>query len=351
MSITWIKGTPFEKVVRTLGGDPAWVRPATFAEVSGYAWDLTESEGRAALLAARHDDWTVLLEEFCGYGHEKVVPLSGGGAALGLQWTVNRAASVKYAQSGELVAWFDPADLDTVTPSSGRAWLESIPVGPDQWRGQWQAAALALAEEFSGIRIDREWLGRQHWCVVIGSGPLSWPEREDFQVEEWMTPCLQQDRRLRDLASAPGHERRHEIIELAVEIALTYAQPVSPYEHEAVDYVRRHVRDSASDRIRAELQKLADRFRLELEAIKRAWPDPNDGYYEYLEHTKDPDYVETATRTILLDVLQHALNPDLGEASQQTPTSLGGLSASIEDRQKSQLLYRLGYYMTYGRNA
>lgn len=351
MSITWIKGRQFDEVVRELGGDPAWVRPATFDDVRGHAWDLMEGSDQAVLLAAQHDEWTVLLEEFCGYGHEKVVRLSGGGAALGLQWTINRAASVKYAESGRLVAWFDPADLDTVSPSSGRAWLESLPVTPDQWREHWQSTALSLGEELSGIRLDRGWMTRQHLCVVIGSGPLVVPEPEDFQVEEWMIPSLQGDARLRDLASAPTRERKHEIIAFAVDIALTYVQPAHPYEHEAISLIAQHARDTTTERVRTELQKHRDELRQELDAIAQTWPDPADGYSEYLEHTKDPVYRAKAARAIFLDIMQHALNADLGEAAQWTPHSLNGLSPSIEDQLKSQLLYRLGYYMNNGRNA
>ena len=83
-------------------------------------------------------------------------------------WTVNRLVSVTYVAAGELVATFEPANLEGMTPRSGREWLARFTVTEEQWRRDWWSAALAIAaEELSGVRVDGQWLEQEHLGVQL----------------------------------------------------------------------------------------------------------------------------------------------------------------------------------------
>ena len=113
--ITWVRNGDFEVVVRRAGGDPDAVYPATFDEVEAQNWELLDEEDQEILLASRHGEWTV-LQSFCGPGAAPAKSLSTGGEVLSFAWTVNAVMTITYARDGQLVAMFDPADLNTMNP-------------------------------------------------------------------------------------------------------------------------------------------------------------------------------------------------------------------------------------------
>ncbi|MFC4115689.1 hypothetical protein [Nonomuraea zeae] len=123
------------------------------------------------LLAARHGDWTILVEPLDGVATTRIERLSMQGQAFTLRWTTNLATTVGYAAHGTLIALFDPMDLEAVTPASGREWLRRLPVPPAQWRQDWYAAALTLAETLSEVRLDRAWWARRHLKIALHPNP------------------------------------------------------------------------------------------------------------------------------------------------------------------------------------
>ncbi|MFI6390591.1 DUF6461 domain-containing protein [Nonomuraea sp. NPDC050540] len=359
-SVAWIRTTDFDDLVRALGGDPAWVHPATWADVESAAWELADDEDRAVVLAARHGPWTVLLDAMCGRLTGLVKRLSASGEALALQWTVNYVATVAYARDGQVIGSFDPADLDTINPAAGRAWLSGLPVTQEEWRQGWQPAALALGEELSGVRLDQAWLAREHLCVPLGSAPPQVRPPSGFRVRDWLRPTLEGDPRLRAIAADPAPERQHEIIQLAIELA-RQAWPMSgDLERQALQAIADRVRDDRSAGTRARIDAAAADIRARIDAtaaeIERQVSEERGPVQVpvvpdidlMMRLSADPDMERLHRELRPLEILAQALDPDLNAAATQTSGLLTGKWIPPEASPVQAVLQQLAWYVATG---
>ncbi|MFI6505357.1 DUF6461 domain-containing protein [Nonomuraea typhae] len=358
-SVAWIRNSDFDGVVRALGGDPAWVYPATWDEIEGAAWELIEDEDQALVLAARHGSWTVVLDVACGRLTGLVDQLSVPGEALALQWTVNNVATVAYGRDGELIGRFDPADLDTVNPPSGREWLAGLPVTLEEWRQGWRASALALGEELSGVRVDREWLARRHLCVPLGSVPAP-REQKTFRVRDWLRPTLEGDARLLAIAADPRPERQHEIIQIAVELAQRVWPMSGDAEQQALQVIAGKVRDERSAQIGGLLEAAARRIRTRLEeATARVQAEVGEergpAYVPsvpdvdlMMRFSADPETGRLHRELQPIEILAQALDPDLNAAAIKTSSMLTGKWIPPEESPLQAVLHQLAWYVATG---
>ncbi|MBB5079005.1 hypothetical protein [Nonomuraea endophytica] len=356
-SVAWIRTTDFDGMVRTLGGDPAWVYPATWADVESVAWELADDEGQGVVLAARHGPWTVVLDAIRGRltGRVKRLPVSG--EALALQWTVNYVA---YARDGQVVGSFDPADLDTISPLSGRAWLSGLPVTPEEWRQGWQPAALALGEALSGVRLDQDWLAREHLCVPLGTTRPEARRPSGFRVRDWLRPTLEGDPRLLAIAADPAPERQHEIIQIVIELARR-AWPMSgDVERQALRAIADRVRDDRSARTRTQLDAAAADIRARIDAtaaqIERQVSEERGPVQVpvvpdidlMMRLSADPELDRLHRELRPLEILAQALDPDLNAAATQTSALLTGNWIPPEMSPAQAVLQQLAWYVATG---
>ncbi|MFI6904849.1 DUF6461 domain-containing protein [Nonomuraea sp. NPDC050394] len=359
-SVAWIRTTDFDGMVRTLGGDPAWVYPATWEDVESAAWEAVDDEDRAVILTARHGPWTVVLDAMCGRLTGLVKRLSASGEALALQWTVNHVATVAYARDGQVIGTFDPADLDTINPASGREWLSGLPVTPDEWRQGWQPAALALGEEWSGVRLDRDWLAREHLCVPLGSARPQVRPPSAFRVRDWLRPTLEGDPRLLAIAADPAPERQHEIIQIAIELA-RHTWPMSgDVERQALRAIADRVRDDHSASIRTQLDAAAADIRARIDTtaaqIERQVNEERGPVQVpvvpdidlMMRLSADPELDRLHRELRPLEILAQALDPDLNAAATRTSGLLTGKGIPPEVSPVQAVLQQLAWYVATG---
>ncbi|WP_431915133.1 DUF6461 domain-containing protein [Nonomuraea jabiensis] len=139
-----------EAVVERLGGRAEDLEPEPDDDV-----DEAEYEG---VFYISHDDGSFVLYESNGYQGtrpEVLRWLSDGARVLSLFWNVNRTTRLTYAAYGTIVTTFDPMFPDRrwgKTPHALDAELAILEAAAG--RGQWQAAAMALVEAVTGVRLD-----------------------------------------------------------------------------------------------------------------------------------------------------------------------------------------------------
>ncbi|GGO24526.1 hypothetical protein GCM10010116_49350 [Microbispora rosea subsp. aerata] len=349
--ITWVRDGDFEEVVRRIGGDPGMAYPATFDEVDARNWDLIDEEDQEIVLASRHGEWTVFLRSSRGGGAASAKSLSAGGEALSFAWTADGVMLVTYARDGQVVAMFDPADLNTMNPESGREWLAAVFPAPERWPENRRASVLALGEELSGVRLDREWRHGRHLAIPLGGATPPAPrEPEPFRLEDWEEPYALRDPRVTTIMNDPSPERYDDVIHLSIEIALGYATPGSELEREALRVIASGVRDERSERIRADLRVAMDQAVERRQELEKSWPDPGVDFAAYLECARHPDIVRENKAAALLHVLHQALDPDRAEAARRTPEELSGLELDIDDNVMKNVLSRLAFWIAHGVN-
>jgi hypothetical protein len=299
----------------------------------------------------------------CGRLTGLVERLSVSGEALTLQWTVNYVATVAYARDGRLIGVFDPANLGTINPPSGREWLAGLPVTADEWRQGWGPAAFALGEELSGVRLDRHWLAQQHLCVTLGSTPpqaLRPHESKPFRVSEWLRPTLEGDARLLAIAADPRPERQHEIIQMAAELARK-AWPMSgELERQALQAVADKVRDDHTAQIRARLDAAAAQIRARLDAtaaqVERQLNEERGPLQVpivpdidlLMRLNTDPEMDRLHRELSPFEFLAQALDPDLNAAATKTSGLLMGKWILPEDTPFQAVLHQLAWYVATG---
>ncbi|MEV4223007.1 DUF6461 domain-containing protein [Nonomuraea sp. NPDC049725] len=328
-AITWVHGVGFDELVKTLGGDPAAVTPASWDDVEAEAVEhYGESQG-GVLLAARHGDWTILVEPLHGAASERIERLSVQGQALTLRWTANLATTVGYAAHGALVALFDPMSPEAVTPESGRDWLHRLPVTPAQWRKDWYAAALTLGETLSGVRLDEAWWAQRHLKIALHPDPPSTglpplrPPAEHRRI-------IEADHRLAEIVNEPTPERLHDIIRLAVEQLL----PAPPSEGPFAEAWELIVTRRRGDRATAVQRRLRS-YREELTPPPQALTPPARSPYltqgDDRRQSVEALWEGLMEKALIAVVLEEALEPDLAQAAVRTTAAVWNAGLADQD--------------------
>ncbi|WP_327585141.1 DUF6461 domain-containing protein [Nonomuraea sp. NBC_00507] len=368
--ISWIRGYTLEDVVRIFGGDESSISPATFQEVEEEAWDLLGEEDngesdRAVMLAARHQDWIILLEIFYGRAPDHLQAMSADGAALAVRWMQHRPDMVTYSEAGRLVADFDAGNPNSMTPHSGHQWLRALPVAVEDWADDGLATALALGEELSGVRIDREWLSRRHLRVARGDMPVRpRPFEVPFEIDGVLRPFLDSDPGLTTIARNPTPGHRHDVIKMIIDIALRYVRAETALETEALRLIASGIRNEHTERLRGDLLAEADQIkdlmnRAEQAAIiqgmrhREPYSKPGSSgdpdWAIYVPYVNGPADVHRGKQLTLLRILRLALDEDC-DSTQRAAEELRALGLGPEDGMKSSLLRDLAYYITHGKN-
>jgi hypothetical protein len=171
LCLTWAQGRDQDGFIRAFGGDPAARGHLTLAEAAAEQVSAGHDRAPAVLLVAPAGDWVVGLEVngFQGSRPEVLRAASAGGRALSVYWNVNGANRVGYAVRGPRLVSFEatrPQERLGRDPHALDRELAGLPFG-----GQWRAAALALAERVTGIRLDRAWLGGRYRRAVLRPVP------------------------------------------------------------------------------------------------------------------------------------------------------------------------------------
>ncbi|OPG07517.1 DUF6461 domain-containing protein [Microbispora sp. GKU 823] len=343
--MSWIRigesGTAFAELVRGFGGDISAARPATYEDVEATAYEDLDEEADGIMLAARHGAWTIVMEPFNARGTSLRIlrEVAAGGRAYSVRWTVNRQVRIAYVADGELVAAFDPFDLDTVAPSAGRDWLAGLTVTQEQWRRDWFAAALAVGEELSGIRVDGQWLQQAHLGVQLYPQPPRAVTPADL-LDADMRAIAERDHRIGAIAADPTPGRLPEIIQIAAELAVATTGLEGPLIDEAMRLIAAGDRSGEAQEVRRRLSGLRDRYLAEA----RRGPDLIPGH--------DTEHGRLLLKERAVQALTHALDPgvDLIDAAEATVQAAGQTHLSEEngDRERERVLGVVIYYIRTG---
>ncbi|NJP96658.1 hypothetical protein HCN51_45750 [Nonomuraea sp. FMUSA5-5] len=350
-AITWVHGLRFDELIETLGGDSAGVTPACWDDVEADAVEHYGESRGGVLLAARHEDWTILVEPLDGVATTLIERLSIQGRALTVRWTTNLATTVGYAAKGTLIALFDPMNLESVAPASGREWLHSLSVPPAQWRQDWYAAALTLGETLSGVRLDRAWWARRHLKIALHPGPAS-------AVLPRLNPPLEHrriidaDPRLAEIVNDPTPERLHDLIQLAVEQLMPTPPPSDGPFFQAWELI---VTRRRGERATAAQQRLRS-YREELTPPPEALTPPAQSPYlaqpDDRRQSLEALWEGLMEKARLAVVLEEALEPDLAQAAVRTTAAVW--NAGLADHDGSfdfrHVLHLLAIYMGLGED-
>ncbi|WP_248963603.1 DUF6461 domain-containing protein [Sphaerisporangium perillae] len=342
--LTWIRtgesDAAFADLVCSFGGAPSTVHAATWDEVEGEAYEDLDEEADGIMLAARHSPWTVVMEPFNARGTSMRMlrEVAAGSQAYNVWWTVNRQVSVSYVADGELVATFEPANLEAITPRSGRDWLAGLAVTEEQWRRNWFAAALAAGEELSGVRLDGQWLKQEHLGVQLYPLPSRAVTSADL-LDADMRAIAERDPRIGVIAADPTPDKLPEIIRVAAELAVATTGLEGPLIDEAMRFIAAGDRGKEAQEVRGRLFRLRDRYRAEA----RRGPDLVPGHDS--EH--GPLLKERAVQALIYALKSDV---DLAEAAQDTVQAAGETHLSEEngDHQRERVLNVITYYLRTG---
>jgi hypothetical protein len=363
-SVTLIGGIAFDDVVRRLGGDLTRATEGNWGEVYDRWDDLDEEDGDdgpdedidGIMFAARHADWTVIMEPF-GFrstGHEFLQDFTAGGRALSMWWTVNAEVTVTYAAEARIVATFDPFDLDRASPRSGRDWLRGLSISEQEWKQDWMAACFALGEEISGVRLDREWLELPHSIVpLLARNRPPRPGVAGLKLDEDMEAVIARDPRLARIVAEPTNDKLPEIIQMAVELALDTTGLDGPLVDEARRLIDTGDRTSPRARsIRDELTALADRLLTQAHEVYVSSPDRAEGASMDPGHNTGYGRLRLRREAVLTLSSALAADPDLGRVARDTVRSSGMTHLNQEngDNDRQRTLHVVAYYIHMGEN-
>ncbi|GGP13491.1 DUF6461 domain-containing protein [Nonomuraea glycinis] len=364
VGIVWIKDAAGDEVLRDIGAGPfSEVVAADWGQVQAALWDDeddedddeeredNEGEPRRAALFAVEGGGAVLIEPMSCVGSDTALLrrlTAPGGQALALSWTVNLHVSVTFAARGDIVATFDPMELFAATgddPDAVAGWLDSLPVTAAEWHDNGKAAAFAIGERLTGIRVDRAWLARPH-RLVIPSAPVE-VERPTLFLDMQMRDLAAADPRIAALAAAPGPDKLPEIIRMAVDLALRTTGLEGDLVNEVLELLATGERGDRGAEARERLRSLHVTLRQEAQAAyERA------GATGYPVPGHDTEIGRLMLRQEAVETLRHALDPDLEGAASNALSRAAStrLSQKNGDYLRHRTLTAIQYYIVHGEN-
>ncbi|WP_111168246.1 hypothetical protein [Spongiactinospora gelatinilytica] len=120
------------------------------------------------LLAGHVGDRMLVVQTNGCPGDEVLDQLARFGPALSVQWSDTAPPAVTYLEEGQVVAAFDPFELEfNSVPDVGAVerWLAGTPAGRQMWEEDWALAVLFTAEALCGEAVDDVWVRRSHTVV------------------------------------------------------------------------------------------------------------------------------------------------------------------------------------------
>ncbi|MEH0843092.1 DUF6461 domain-containing protein [Micromonospora sp. CPCC 205711] len=198
MCVTYARGVDEDAFIRAFGGDPART-----VSLRSRDPDPERPGGLPMiLLVTRVGDWLVGIEEngFQGSRPEVMRAASAGGPAVSVYWCVHAAAQFTYRERGRPVVSFDLWDAERRWGPEPEALGDLMSGLPFEF-GQGGWAGLALAERFTGIRLDEEILGRVFRRALLTQVP------EDLVPENMMGHPALDDPFVRAVVAEPTRDK------------------------------------------------------------------------------------------------------------------------------------------------
>jgi hypothetical protein len=328
--VSWVRTADSEGLVRRFGGDPEGAAEGTWEELLATAYEDLDEDEDGAMLAVRHGEWLITVEPFNFRGAVPEVLSGAGQEAYSVCWTGTGQSLVTYATAGEVVARFDAYDVDALPPT-GLAWLDGHQVTAAHWREDWRAAALALGEELSGVRMDEDWLARPRPMFTLG--PVRLPRRpRRLRVDDEIKAIAKTDPRIAMIIDEPTPDKAEEIIRMAAEMAVTTAGIEGPDVTEALELIAAGDRRSGrADEVRSRLARSEKDFRMQArEAYAALAPQDRE---DWVAPGHGTTYGRLMIKAAAAAVLQTALTPGEEPAAFaiQVVNDTGGVYLSSEN--------------------
>ncbi|MEN3539070.1 DUF6461 domain-containing protein, partial [Microbispora sp. ZYX-F-249] len=263
--VTWIRGAAINAVVRCFGGDEQGLSRGEFNDIFE-AYEMEPHEG--VVLISQVGDWTLTVEATRYLGIRRLEKLSKPGEALGLAW--NGVSRFAYAVGGDLSRRFDPFSLrDRSADPDALEWASGYGVTAEYWEQDWLAAAFALAEGISGIRIDQNWKQRDH--LVLRDCDESQDEesrpRPGLILKPEMWELVSRHPRIAAIAADPSPERIEEVSVVTAELVIRVAGLEGPLIGRALGAITRGLWGSSTRGLQDDLAVMAAEFRTAADAV------------------------------------------------------------------------------------
>ena len=177
--ITLVRGLDQAEVLRRLGGEQSQPRTLTAAEAGELSGSFDAGYPQL-VLAARAGGWSVAVEDngWEGSRPEVLRALSGGTQAVSVYRNVEALGYFNYAVAGEVLVGFEllfPQRRWGSQPDLLLPQMRAVGLDPDRQQpphGEFDTAALALAERVTGVHLDPSMLeGPLHGGEIA---PLGW---------------------------------------------------------------------------------------------------------------------------------------------------------------------------------
>jgi hypothetical protein len=169
--LTWFNSCDVEAAASVFGADLGSATPMSYSDAYGEAFEEIErsSQGNAVLFGVA-GSWNIAMEPYGWRGMDDQVirGLARYGAAISVLLAAGSHHRVTYAHDGHrpyVVRWLD--EREGPVPRALDEHLNGLSIFGDVDSDEWKASALALAQRFTGVRLDQEWLERQHVRYLI----------------------------------------------------------------------------------------------------------------------------------------------------------------------------------------
>lgn len=351
--LSWVRGKKVEEFTRLFGGRPEQIREGRFADLYD-AYEMEENEG--VVLITQTGDWILAVEltRYRGAKPNVLRDLSADGEALALAWSIEWDATFTYASAGRIGAAFDPVRQGTSAyEAEYLEWSSAYGISPQQWQDDWRAAAFAIAESMSSIRIDRDWKGQTHLVLrVEEAGDEEPDQRPPLKLPLHLRELISRHPRVATIVASPPIEEFTEgtliVAELAVGAAGMRSSPSGDLVEEALAAIATGRRGEQMNALRDRLYDLAENLATQAghvmqgrENIHR--PDPNT------------DWGRLLMKHHAVKALAVALSGDPYEgltlALQHASTVTAPTRKLNDDYRLLRLLEALGFYIFKGYNS
>lgn len=164
MCVTYVEGPDSDAVIRAFGGEPAEAVLLTVDAAIDVA--LTEQPDADAVLFARLDGWTVVIEPLSGFRGESdaVLHAVAQTRAVAAFWSIAGVATFMEAAAGTTLYELDLNDpAPQALPSAVASLVEALGLGQDAS----YAPALGLAELRTGVRLTDEFLAGEFRTMLL----------------------------------------------------------------------------------------------------------------------------------------------------------------------------------------
>ncbi|XVQ84149.1 hypothetical protein ACQP2K_35840 [Microbispora siamensis] len=210
-------------------------------------------------------------------GIKRIEELSRSGEALSLAW--NGVSRLGYAVDGVLSRRFDPFDLRTpATDPDNLRWASDHGVTAKDWEQDWLAAAFALAERISGIRIDQHWKERDHLVLRVcdNSQDEEIRPRPGLILKPEMWELVSRHPRIAAIAANPSPERLKEVSLATAELVVRAAKLEGSLIGRALDAIAQGIWGPPAQGLQEELAVRAAEFLSAADAVLEEGVDPDD---------------------------------------------------------------------------